>query len=379
MSDSFDAIRYISYLRERWRWIAISAGIAVAIAIVVTMLMPPQYTAIARIVIEPPAGMDSRSSLAVSSIYLESLKTYEHFASGDRLFQRAIEKFGLERHPVEAVKRRVLKVQIVRNTRIMEIAATLPDPAKAHALSKYVAESSVELNRSTVSEGDEDLVRGLEQQERDIRTHLEATHLAWAQAMSSEPVEALESAMEQDGELRSRVQQQAQSVELELADIGQRAKQNGPDAAELRREDANARARMAEMRKQLQDVDRRIAEREKLLAVRHARLNKLDADRKAGQTALAAIETRLRDARGESGFRGERLRIIDPGIVPERPSSPNLPLNVLVALFAGLVLPILYLTLRMNYEAPVARGDGAYESAGSRREIFRAVTKARDD
>ena len=107
-------------------------------------------------------GADLRAAMAVSPIYLESLKTYEHFASSDSLFQRALEKFGVARHPLESVKRRVLKVQIVRNTRILEIAATLPEPVKAQALAKYIAEAAVELNRSTVSEGDQDLVRGLQ-------------------------------------------------------------------------------------------------------------------------------------------------------------------------------------------------------------------------
>jgi uncharacterized protein involved in exopolysaccharide biosynthesis len=82
------------------------------------------------------------------------------------------------------------------------------------------------------------------------------------------------------------------------------------------------------------------------------------------------MEARLRDARGETGFRGERLKIIDPGIVPERPSSPNLPLNIAAALLAGLVLPILYLTLEMSFQgrrALLARGG------------FRAVAKARDE
>ena len=81
-------------------------------------------------------------------------------------------------------------------------------------------------------------------------------------------------------------------------------------------------------------------------------------------------EARLRDARGETGFRGERLKIIDPGIVPERPSSPNLPLNIAVALLAGLVLPILYLTLEMSFQ-----GRRAMQARGT----FRAVAKARDE
>jgi uncharacterized protein involved in exopolysaccharide biosynthesis len=117
-------------------------------------------------------------------------------------------------------------------------------------------------------------------------------------------------------------------------------------------------------------MDRQGTEREKLLATRQAHRDQLDAERKAGQAALAAMEARLRDARGETGFRGERLKIIDPGIVPERPSSPNLPLNLAVALLAGLVLPILYLTLEMSFQgrrAMLARGG------------FRAVAKARDE
>src|SRR5262249_28726050 len=159
--------------------------------------------------------------------------------------------------------------------------------------------------------------------QQELRAQQDATQAAWAHLLATEPVDSLQSAMEQDADLRSRVQQQLQSVELEVADIGERAKQGGPDAAELHREDSNAGARLAEMRRQLQDLDRRVAEHEKLLATRTAHRDKLDAERKAGQTALLAIETRLREARGESGFRGERLRIIDPGIVPERPSSPN--------------------------------------------------------
>jgi uncharacterized protein involved in exopolysaccharide biosynthesis len=370
MSESFDAIRYIGYLRGRWPSIAFSAAVAVALTLGVSLAMQPQYTATARIVIEPPAGMDPRSSIAVSPIYLESLKTYEQFATGDSLFQRAAEKFRLQGRPLESVKRRTLKVQIVRNTRIMEIAVTLPDPVKAQGLARYLAQATVELNRSSISEGDEELVRGLEQQQRELRAQLDADQAAWAHAVATEPVEALQSAMEQDNELASHVQQQLQSVELEVADIGERAKQDAPNAAELRREDSNARVRLSEMRRQLQDLERRTAEREKLLATRQAHRDKLDAARKADQTALLAIETRLREARGESGFRGERLRVIDPGIVPERPSSPNIPLNVFAALLAGLVLPVLWLTLAMNFEA---------QRAGSRRTEFRAVAKARDD
>jgi uncharacterized protein involved in exopolysaccharide biosynthesis len=107
-----------------------------------------------------------------------------------------------------------------------------------------------------------------------------------------------------------------------------------------------------------------------LLATRQAHQDQLDAERKAGQAAVAKMEARLHDAYGEAGFRGERLKIIDPGIVPERPSSPNVPLNVLAALLAGLVLPLIYFTLEMSFQE--RRGALA-------RSSYRSVARSRDE
>jgi uncharacterized protein involved in exopolysaccharide biosynthesis len=369
MSEPFDAFRYISYLRARWQWIAASAALAAGLAAAASLVMTPQYTATARLVVDPPAGADLRAAMAVSPIYLESLKTYEHFATSDSLFQKAVRQFGLAGPSIESLKRRVLQVQLVRNTRILEISVTLPDAKKAQALAAFLAEATVETNRASVSESDQELLRGIEQQARELRTRLQEIDASWAKAAAAEPLLGLQSAMEQAAELRSKIEEQVQGAELELADLGEHAK-SAPDAAEWRKQESSARARLAELRKQIQDVDRQGAEREKLLATRQAHRDQLDAERKAGQAALAAIEARLRDARGDTGFRGERLKIIDPGIVPERPSSPNLPLNVAAALLAGLVLPILFLTLEMGFQE---------RRAALARTTFRTVGKARDE
>jgi uncharacterized protein involved in exopolysaccharide biosynthesis len=188
--------------------------------------------------------------------------------------------------------------------------------------------------------------------------------------LAEEPVDAVQAALSHAGDLRSTVQQQMQSTELEIADSGERQKHlTAAQQADARQEAADASARLEEMRKQLQDIDRQNAEREKLLALRTAHRDKLEADRKDAQAALASLETRLREARGEAGYRGDRLKIIDPGVVPERPSSPNLPLNVAAALLLGLALPILYLTLALSYQEQRERG---------RRAEFHAVAKGRD-
>ena len=366
MSEAFDSFRYVKYLQSRWRQIAASVALAVALAFAVSLLLPTRYTATARIVIEPPAGADVRTATAVSPIYLESLKTYEEFASSDSLFQKAARQFQLTGGPIESLKRRVLKVEIVRNTRIMEISATLSDPRKAQALAKFLADETVQLNRDTLSEGDQELLAGLEQQERDLRASLEHTEAEWSAAASQEPTAALESAIEESGTRRSALAEQIEAEQVEIAGFEER---------KLPNDLADARARLAEMQHQLTGLDQETAAQEKTLGTRQAHRDQLSADREAGQSALAAIETRLREARGQSGSRGERLQVIDPGIVPERPSSPNIPLNLAVALLAGLTLPILFLTLRFSFPT---------ESQENRRDSwdrvsYRTPVRSRDE
>jgi uncharacterized protein involved in exopolysaccharide biosynthesis len=348
MVESFDSFRYIIYLRSRWRPILASAGIAVALAAAISLAMPARYTATSRIVIQPPAGADERVATAVSPIYLESLKTYEEFAGSDSTFQKAAQRFQLSGGPIETLKRRVLRVGIVRNTRILEISVTLADATKAQALAKFLAEATVELNRASSSEGDQELVAGLEQQERDIRANLRQTEAAWSETISREPTTAMEAAIQEGASQRSTVEEQMQSEEVEIAGLEDRMK-SGDAGGEMGKEVSNARARLAEMRRHVAELDAQMAEREKMLGARQAHRDQLEADRQAGQTALASIEGRLREARSQRGFRGERLQVIDPGIVPERPSSPNIPLNLVVALLAGLILPILYFTLRFSF------------------------------
>jgi len=349
MVESFDSFRYLSYLKSRWRQIVATAGIAVALASGISLLMTPRYTATARIVIQPPAGVDVRSSTAVSPIYLESLKTYEQFAESDSLFQKAAQRFQLGGGPIESLKHKVLRVEIVRNTRILEISATLSDPRKAQALAKFLAESTVDLNRQTSTDSDEELLAGLEQQERDVKASLQQTDETWSAAISREPTGGLEAAIQEGASQRSTMEEQIQTQEVEVAGLVERMKAGDP-AGEMGKEVSNARARLTEMRRHLADLNAQMGENEKVLGVRSAHRDQLEAHRHSDQAALESVESRLRDARSARGFRGERLQVIDPGIVPERPSSPNVPLNIVVALLAGLILPILYYSVRANFQ-----------------------------
>src|SRR5438067_7861987 len=174
----------IDRLRARWRMVTVACGVAAGMALVVSLILAKEYTAVSRIVIDPPAGSDSRISTAVSPIYLESLRSYESFASSDDLFLKAVERFGLRREatPIDRLKKSMLKVEMPRNTRILEIHATLPDPKTAHALALYIAEETVKLNQAMSREGDQELVADAEKQATEARTRLRTIEQAWSEA-----------------------------------------------------------------------------------------------------------------------------------------------------------------------------------------------------
>lgn len=272
MPDSFDPYQYVAHLRARWRWVAVASGSALAVALAASLLLPKKYAATVTLVIEPPAGSDPRASTsAVSPIYLESLRTYEHFASSDQLFAQAVERFQLRQaypgRPIERLKQAVLQVSIPRNTKVLEISATLPDPRKAHSLALYIAQETIQLNRRTNRAGDDELI-----------------------------VEA-----------RQRVEQ----------------------AVARTKAGETARARAA-------------------AGASRFELDSLDSEVQSAWVAQEEQERRLRELEATAGYRGERLTLLDPGVVPERPTSPNLPLNLVAALALALSVSWLYLTLEFG-------------------------------
>src|SRR5438132_1846213 len=177
MHEPFNAAEYLGYLFQRWRFWVVACAAAGLLSLVFSLLQPKQYTATASILIDAPSGGDPRMAAAVSPVYLESLRTYEHFVESDTLFLDALEKFHLRaEYPgaaTDSLKRRLLKVTKLRDTRILEVSATLRDPVKAQALTQYIAEQTVNLNRTLSGQSDQDLIDGAQRQLGVARTNLE--------------------------------------------------------------------------------------------------------------------------------------------------------------------------------------------------------------
>jgi capsular polysaccharide biosynthesis protein len=362
MPDTFDAIEFALYLRARWRVVAISCASALVLAGVASAAMPRRYTATATLIIEPSAGMDPRAAMAVSPVYLESLKTYESYATSDTLFSRALDELGLHKRysdkSVEALKRQVLSVSKPNNTRIIDISATLSDPLEAKRLAQFVAEQTVALNRSLEQHSGDYTVQEAQDVVERAEARLRDAVRAGAAGSGAQSVEALTADLKNTTDLRYGVQSDLARSRTELAYLTSQPstfKAGDEDRATGNaREIVAARARVQDLEEQNNKLETAVAEKAARLERAKPRRDSLDAEQRLATTDLENARTKLGELRAASAFRGERLEVLDPGIVPGKPSFPNGPLIQLVAFAVSLSGSMLYLAAAFGYSRALA-------------------------
>jgi uncharacterized protein involved in exopolysaccharide biosynthesis len=341
MTDSFDPIEYLEYLRKRWRFTAVAVFLAGAVAVALCLLLPKQYTAVATLVIEPPGG-DPRSATAVSAIYLESLKSYEAFASSDSLFARACEKFhlldGKAGPSLESFKRRVLRVDKLKDTNVMEVSATLPEPAQAQALVEYLARETVALDRGVARAGDQELLDNSQRQLEAARKELDEARTEAASA--AEPDEVLGSEVQSLVERKAAAEARRMEANMALAEIS---------AGDGQESEASSRAGIVALTADIAAIERDLNAKSATLAALHARRQRVEDRVRSAEDVFERAAKHGDEASAAAMFRTEQLRIVDPGIVPQRPSFPNLPLAVVSALAIAAVLSLAWLTLQFGF------------------------------
>ena len=339
MRDSFDVVDYVNYLRANWRIPAGAVLVAALVAGLVSLVLPKRYTAKVSILIEPPGVSDVRTATAVSPVYLESLKSFEHFAASDSLFADAVKRFGLQdgngRPSIESLKRRVLRVSKPRDTKILEISATLPDPRQAHELVTYLAEQTVARSRNESLAGDREMLEQARRQLAEAMDRFSRARKAVAEDAEHENPEVLNTLITGNVEVLSEMRKQLVDAE------GYAAQDESPDPGSARRATL--------LRKRVAEMDHELSRQKLLLSRRLARRDDVQDEHRSAQSAMEVTLSRVRDLEAAAGSRGERLRIIDPGIVPQRPSSPDPVLNIIVAMLLALVSSVLYLSSRFAF------------------------------
>jgi uncharacterized protein involved in exopolysaccharide biosynthesis len=348
-----DLIAFAEYLRRRWRFAAITVATATGLALAFTFAQAKRYTATASILIEAPAGNDPRAATAVSAIYLESLKTYEHFAESNTLFAQALQKLDLRangRQSLESLKKRVLRVSKLRDTKILQISTTLEDPQKAEALARYIAQQTVELNRSLDRNSEREVTEQASRTLAEATDRLRRADQARDAFAGANPIESLEEEERAGNDLQARLNRELTESREDLAQyLAQSPAGAADDQDQMKRQIAGLKARIASAEKETEELKKALAAKSGLLEERKHRREVLDNERQAARAQYELAATKKNDILASGVFRGERLAIIDPGTVPERPSSPNIPLNVAVAVLFSLFASFVYLTIAFGY------------------------------
>jgi len=379
MSDPFDARVFAAFLKERWRLPAAATAAAVIVALAGSLILTPKYTAKVSLVIEPPAAGDPRASIAVSPVYLESLRTYEHLAAGDQLFAAALAKFGLRPAqggpPIEKLKEKVLRVSMPRNTKVLEIEVTLPDPQKAHAVARFLADETIRSNRGATRASGEDVLSAAQRDADEATRKYEKAERLLQQARGRSPgLAELEAELKSLGEQRVEIDRLRLSAELSVADQEDRRKEiaaAGPGRAwELAQLDSrlrSTRVRAAGLQQRAAALEAETERKQQLLSRLRVEVEALASEARILRDTMELEQRRLREVRNATAFRGERISLFDPGVIPERPSSPNLPLNLLMAAALALAGSFGYLTLAFLLKPP---------SLSAARPVRRMVAKS---
>lgn len=335
--ESFSAIEFLDHLKARARLIAAVCVAAGVVALIVSLLIPKEYTARASLLIDPPAGTDARMSVTASPVYFESLRAYETLAAADSLFLRAAEKFHLRDAPLETLKRRVLRVTKLRETKILEIAVTLRDPMQAQAMAQFLGEQTVQMNRDSMAANERELRTDAEKNAETARQRLDQAEMQLRTFGAKQPVESSKSEMEALNDARDRVRRDLVDSRAELAEAGAR-----------REGEAEVRARVENLEKQDHDLARQIEQNAAALSDRQSRGDEFESRVHEARTAFESASAHVRELQAAEGTRSERLRLIDPGVVPEKPSFPQTGLNVALAIAVAMIACFVYLALTFH-------------------------------
>jgi uncharacterized protein involved in exopolysaccharide biosynthesis len=216
---------------------------------------------------------------------------------------------------------------------------TLPNPTQAQALVQYLAEETVSLNRELARAGDGEPLAQVQGQLDAAKAELEKarTEAGAVTAAGSEPV--LESEAQALADLRSRTEAQRIDANLMLADSTARGDQEGA---------ASARARAAALTAEVAKLERDADAKASALAALRARRIQAEGRLRLSEDGFDNARRRFDDVAASTRFRSEQLRVVDPGIVPQRPSSPNFLLAVVGAVALSFVTCLIWLTLQFG-------------------------------
>ena len=137
-------------LRKRFRLIVLCTLAAAAGAGLLSFWQPRLYRATTHLLLAESklADIDSKTT---SFVYYEVLRSYETLINNDYLVSKTIQKLDLQKAPyelsVDSFRRRgILRVELSKNTRLLEVNVEFPNPQLAAEICNYFVNQAVAFN-----------------------------------------------------------------------------------------------------------------------------------------------------------------------------------------------------------------------------------------
>jgi uncharacterized protein involved in exopolysaccharide biosynthesis len=377
--------RRIEAIHRHRRWIIAGTALACFTALVVSLFLAKIYRATTYVLVSE-SKIEAISQNAMWQYSL--IRTYVPFVDSDALIGRAIHDLHLDQPPYDLTvgsfrRHRYLDVDVPKGTRLLEIDVEFPDARLAADLANYLAQNAANFNnqltlketqttqtflkqrmdkaskylaeaeaeRLTVKEGaeiedKEKEVSILLEEKAQVSDQLEQFRMVGAQKdaqvkslgeqLSKEPqILSLKKSVTSDAYVQHAVEQTRGNTDGSLAvteesinTVHEQLQQQYADAlAMARSSEAGARASEAA----LLSFDSKIGRLLKQNAVRRSAIERVDREYAIAKDDFESANRSYQNASVAVTEQSQDLKQLAPAIPPERPVSPNIILNVVLA------------------------------------------------
>ncbi len=339
-TETWEVRSSLRHLGGRWKTLLAIPAIAVAVALLISLALPRKYDATTTLLVQPGVS-DPRFPPAMNQIYLEYLRSYEHVLQGDELLARVIQEFHLDL-TVDSFRNHVLDVQMVKYSKLLIVRVRWEDPQKAHQMALFLAKEAARATEGLRDSASDRSARQAQAEMQRAQTRLEEASARLLDFKLKNREEELGRTVQGEMETKLEYEKELAASQILIPELEVRAATPTGQAQDAALSLAGEKARQAAVRKALADVQaslfRHAPEQRKAKAGGAV----LERSYLSAQEALNQATARGNEARGGAAARSEQLQIADPGIVPQRPSSPHYLFNALLALALGFFAAVIY-------------------------------------
>jgi len=358
-----------SPLRKRFRLIVLCTLTAALGAGILSFWQPKLYRATTHLLLAESklADVDSKTT---NFVYYELLRSYETLINNDYLVSKTIHKLDLQKPPyalsVDSFRRRgILRVELSKNTRLLEVNVEFPNAQLAAEICNYFVNQAVAFNEELNSRDAEKARLFLKEQLDRAGQNMEVARNRLLEFNQSSTIEGLRESVRSLLAEKSENETELAALNLELTRnsakrdslVSSSRSTDDPESAvqyrivEMQSETAGIKATMETLRKMLETNKQTLARLEKDKAVKESKLQQLLDEYDLARESYATLSKRYQDASINVGARSTDLKMITPAVVPERPFKPRILLNIILAAGFGLFLAVGLSFLLHNLEA----------------------------